>query len=48
MRYSSNIWKEEGARGFYKGSKLIPIQSLAGAIILLIFDTAGFGFSQQQ
>jgi solute carrier family 25 (mitochondrial adenine nucleotide translocator), member 4/5/6/31 len=45
--FGSKIWKSEGIRGFYKGSKLIPLQSLAGAAILLIFDTAGLSCSKE-
>ena len=48
MNFGSNIWKHEGISGFYKGSKLIPLQSLAGALILLIFDTAGFGQTESK
>lgn len=39
--FASQIWKSEGLKGFYKGSKLIPLQSITGTVILLIFDTAG-------
>lgn len=41
LGFCSKIWKQEGIRGFYKGSKLVPLQSLAGAVILMMFDTAG-------
>lgn len=33
------IWRKEGIKGFYRGAKLIPAQSLTGAAILLLFDT---------
>ena len=46
ISFSSNVWKQEGLKGFYKGSHLIPFQSIAGAIILLMFDTAGLGVSE--
>lgn len=39
--FASKIWRYEGFRGFYKGSGLIPLQSITGTVILLIFDTAG-------
>ena len=48
LSFGSKIWRSEGVRGFYKGSKLIPLQSLAGAAILLIFDTAGLSCSKNQ
>lgn len=46
LSYSKNILKTEGVRGFYKGSKLILPQSLSGAIILMLFDTAGIPIIQ--
>ena len=46
LTFSSKIWKHEGIKGFYKGSHLIPLQSIAGAVILLIFDTAGLSVSE--
>lgn len=47
LSFSSKIWKHEGLKGFYKGSNLIPLQSITGAIILLIFDTAGLTVSEE-
>ena len=44
--FGSRIWKHEGFKGFYKGSHLIPLQSITGAVMLLIFDTAGLRVSQ--
>lgn len=41
LNFASKIWNSEGIKGFYKGSKLIPLQSITGSVILLIFDTAG-------
>ena len=41
LTFASNIWRHEGIKGFYKGSGLIPLQSITGTVILLIFDTAG-------
>jgi len=36
--FADKIWKREGLKGFYKGSKLILAQSFAGAVILILFD----------
>jgi hypothetical protein len=48
FNFSSRIWKREGIKGFYKGSHLIPLQSITGAAILMIFDTAGIQVSEEQ
>lgn len=41
VEFSRSILQKEGVRGFYRGAKLILPQSLTGAAILLLFDTAG-------
>ena len=46
--FSSKIWRHEGIKGFYKGSHLIPLQSITGAVILLIFDTAGLSVTENK
>ena len=48
LSFGAKIWQKEGVKGFYKGSHLIPLQSLAGAVILLIFDTAGLSVNQEK
>lgn len=40
-RYGSSIWKKEGIKGFYKGSAIVPFQSIGWAMSLILFDTAG-------
>jgi len=42
--YGKNIWKKERVKGFYKGATVVPIQSIAWALVLILFDTAGMGF----
>lgn len=39
LEFCLGIWRKEGLKGFYRGAKLIPAQSLTGAAILLLFDT---------
>lgn len=39
IEFCVGVWRKEGIRGFYRGAKLIPAQSLTGAAILLLFDT---------
>jgi hypothetical protein len=41
LEFSRSILRKEGVKGFYRGAKLILPQSLAGAAILLLFDTNG-------
>ena len=41
LQYARKVLKEEGIRGFYRGSPVLPFQSITWAIVLIIFDTAG-------
>ena len=43
LMYGRNVWKKEGIAGFYKAATIVPIQSLAWSLVLIVFDTAGIG-----
>jgi hypothetical protein len=41
LKFAQRVFQREGVKGFYKGAKLILPQSVTGAVILMLFDTAG-------
>ena len=47
LKYAMKIWQKEGAKGFYRGAAVVPVQSVMWSLILLLFDTKGVNFQTE-